>query len=425
MARKIFVVGIILAVTVSFLLSGTAYAGNGTRMLGFSTRDSAMAGATTASSEDTACLVRNPAGLVNVGNRIDVEYQNILPHDVKMHTEGPGIAAVPFFGNPMANVGLRQKSTIEYLPGGNIGFSYRIPRTERHPVVIGVGVFTMAGVAVNYPSSRINSMYTGDYDKMVDLRSMRIAPGIAVGLTDQISVGATANFAIQGLRANLATSTFNAGSWTFPETDGGGKWDFTPGGGFTVGLQYKLNDMFCVGTSYESRTWMARHYQYKDCLPYIDEPPVINVGLSFKPVKELELTFDTRYISWTDVKIARATPANGGFGWRDQWVFAVAGEYSMLKDKLKLRLGYNYGKSPIQEQVIFANALLPLIVEHHLTTGFSYALTKNLSVDLTWEHHFYNSMTDSGLGDVYSQNGKGTTVTAAAEVISIGAGYKF
>jgi len=64
--------------------------------------------------------------------------------------------------------------------------------------------------SVNYPSSRINSAYTGDYDKMVDLRSLRIAPGIAVAFNDKLSFGATGNIAIQGLRTNLATSTLTS-----------------------------------------------------------------------------------------------------------------------------------------------------------------------------------------------------------------------
>ena len=83
-----------------------AYAGNGTRELGFSARDSAMAGATTASPYDTSCLVKNPAALVWIGNRIDAEYQNIIPQDVSMNTEGPAVvqAAVPY---PLANRGVK------------------------------------------------------------------------------------------------------------------------------------------------------------------------------------------------------------------------------------------------------------------------------------------------------------------------------
>ena len=56
------------------------------------------------------------------------------------------------------------------------------------------------------------------------------------------------------------------------ETAGGGNWDFAAGAGFTLGLLYKFNEMLNLGASYESHTWM-RHYDYKDYVPRIDEPP--------------------------------------------------------------------------------------------------------------------------------------------------------
>ena len=152
---------------------------------------------------------------------------------------------------------------------------------------------------------------------------------------------------------------------------------------------------------------------------------MINVGISLKPIKNLELTYDTRYINWTDVKITRNTPIEGGFGWRDQWVFATGIEYTTFKDKLKLRTGYMYGKSPIRENVIFANALFPVIMEHHFTLGFSYLLTKAWSLDFVWEHHFKNAIADNGAGDTYSINGVGTKITGAADVIGVGFAYKF
>ena len=400
------------------------YAANGMRELGFSARDSAMAGATTASPEDTSCLIKNPASLVWIGNRVDAVYQNILPHDVGVNIKGPVVSA---FG-ALGNAGLSEKSTIDYIPGADAGIAYRIPGTDKYPVSVGLGLFTMAGVAVNYPSSRLNSAmlkyYSGgsDYDKMADLRSVRIAPGLAVAFNDKLSFGATGNIEIQGFRTNMAKTNYQ-------ETAGMGDWDFSAGAGFTLGLLYKFNEMLNLGASYESHTWMNRHYSYKDVVPCVDEPQVVNFGLALKPIKNLEWTFDTRYINWTGVKIAEATPAKGGFGWGDQWVFATGAEYTFKdkknNDKLKLRLGYNYGKSPIQPSVVFANALIPVIVENHLTMGFSYFLKKNLSLDFTWEHHFKNVMSDNGAGDVYSVDGNGTKVTAAAEVISVGAGYKF
>lgn len=420
MIKKFDAIIFILIVTVAMcaVLNDHAYAGNASRMLGFSARDEAMAGATTASSTDTSCLVRNPAGLVRIGNRIDASYENILLHDVTIRPAGAGGAV---------NNGLTQTSNINYIPGGNAGVSYRIPGTDKYPISVGMGVFTIAGMANNYPSSRLNTALLadgGNYDKMLDLRTMRFAPGIAAAFNDKLSAGLTANISLQALRTNLARSTGAAAPPLFSETIGGGKWDFAPGAGFTAGLLYQFNEMWSLGASYESHGWMRDHYRYKDVLPYIDEPPIVNLGVSFKPIKDLELTYDTRYIYWTDVKLARLSPNQGGFGWRDQWVFAFGSEYTTFKDKLKLRLGYNYGKSPIQPNVMFTNSLLPVIVEHHLTTGFSYFITKALSLDFAWEHHFKNVMVDDG-GDSTDLIGTGTQSTAAADVLSIGLGYKF
>lgn len=418
MVRKYKALFIILIVTgaACLVLNGPAYASNATRMIAFSSRDSGMAGATTASSEDTSCLIKNPAGLVRIGNRVDVEYQNIIPHDVMMHTEGQVITPPVSLSNRTKT----QKSTVTYLPGGNAGISCRIPGTDAHPVAVGIGMFTMAGIAVDYPTSRMNTLLinNGVFDKQIDLRSMRITPGLAVGLTDNLSIGAVGNIIIQGLRTDLIKAS------DFRETGGKGKWDFVPGGGFTVGLLYKFNEMLNLGASYESHGWTGFHRKYKDVLHFIDEPPVINVGLSFKPIKNFEFTYDTRYINWTNVKIAERGPLQGGFGWRDQWVFATGAEYTAW-DKLKLRMGYMYGRSPIQPHVVFANALFPVVSEHHLTMGFSYFFTKNFSVDVAWEHHFYGEQEDDGTGDVYSRNGIGSKIGGAGEIIGVGIGYKF
>jgi len=391
-------------------------------MLGFSARDEAMGGATTASAEDTSCLVKNPAGLVRIGNRIDVSYENIIFHDVSMHTEGNAAAGT------YANPGLRQKSHINYIPGGNAGVSYRLPGTDKNPISVGVGMFTIGGLALDYDSSRINPAVlagNGDYDKMVDLRTMRFAPGMAVAFNDKLSFGAVANIDLQGLRTNLARGIPGAtAAPLFAETSGDDHWDFTVGGGFTLGILYKITEMLGLGVSYESHNWQGLHGRYNDVLPYIDEPQMINMGVSIKPIKNLELTYDTRYINWTGVSAARRAPKDGGFGWTDQWVFAVGSEYSAFKDQLKLRLGYNYGKSPIQPNVVFANALIPVIAEHHLTAGLSYFIMKNLSLDIAWEHHFKNVMADDG-GDSVDLLGQGTKITAAADIITAGLGFKF
>ena len=150
---------LILAVAGVFNFADSAFAINGTRMLGFSARDGAMAGATTASVGDTSCMIKNPASLVKIGNRVDFEYLNLLPHNVSMHTEGA-----------LANAGTRQKSKIHYLPGLDAGVSYQLPDlVENYPIAVGCGVFTMAGVAGSYTESRILPALTGQYDRFIYL----------------------------------------------------------------------------------------------------------------------------------------------------------------------------------------------------------------------------------------------------------------
>lgn len=411
--QKTFILILIILAAACLIPIKPAFAGNAVRMLGFSARDSGMGGATTASSEDTSCLIRNPAGLIQVGNKVDIEYLNIIPHGVTMHTEGP-----------LARQGVVQESTVTYLPGANAGISFRIPKTDKYPVVIGTGIFTMSGIALDYPSSRLNFAAVGRsagnvYDKMVDLRSARIPTGIAVGLTDKLYVGAAGNIGIELLKTDLATTP------NYHETGGSGKWDAAVGAGFTVGMLYKMFDTLSLGASYESHGWYQHFHKYKDILPFIDEPQLVNMGVSLKPTKALEVTFDARYINWTDTKLTKNGPESGGFGWQDQWVFATGAECSAFRDMLKLRIGYMYGKSPIQPHVVFANALFPVIMEHHLTMGFSAFIAKNVSIDFVWEHHFKGTQSDNGAGDVYSRDGVGTKITGAGDIIGVGIGYKF
>ena len=87
--------------------------------------------------------------------------------------------------------------------------------------------------------------------------------------------------------------------------------------------------------------------------------------------------------------------------WEDQNVFALG--YQFAQDNWALRVGYNYGKSPIVEQdasfsryayksyaqtaasVNFFNLLgFPATSEKHYTVGGTYALTEAFSIDLAY-----------------------------------------
>jgi long-chain fatty acid transport protein len=150
----------------------------------------------------------------------------------------------------------------------------------------------------------------------------------------------------------------------------------------------------------------------------------------------LKVGMDIRWINWKNAKGYKE------FQWKDQWVIALGGEFKPTQ-KLALRAGYNYGKSPIRggiKNLMNANNIpnfaapfsdfyiawfnligFPAITEHHITLGLGYEFTKNFSIDLAYKHAFNKkvSATDNaGMGMfVEAQN--------AQNAISIGLNWKF
>jgi long-chain fatty acid transport protein len=58
-------------------------------------------------------------------------------------------------------------------------------------------------------------------------------------------------------------------------------------------------------------------------------------------MNNLKVGMDIRWINWKNAKGYKE------FQWNDQWVIALGGEFKPMQ-KLALRAGYNYGKSPIR-----------------------------------------------------------------------------
>lgn len=69
-----------------------------------------------------------------------------------------------------------------------------------------------------------------------------------------------------------------------------------------------------------------------------------------------------------------------GFGWKDMTVYKIGLIYD-IDDRLTVRAGYNYGKSPIRNDQLVFSALAPATVEKHYSIGFTY----QMKGDLDWE----------------------------------------
>ena len=297
-------------------------------------------------------------------------------------------------------------------------------------LAFGIGAFGVSGMGVDYRNKdpRLANMHT-------TFQFMRIIPAIAYKVNDAISISGALHLAYGSL--DMGANMCNATCW-----NAGGGQSQTYGIGAQLGVAYNMGDFVYAGLTYQSPVNMTYkrvfdsdgNGQFEDFK--LTQPQELAFGVGVKPMDNLKVGMDIRWINWKNAKGYKE------FQWKDQWVIALGGEFKPTQ-KLALRAGYNYGKSPIRGgaknpmnsnnipnfaapfsdfQIAFFNLIgFPAITEHHITLGLGYEFTKNFSIDLAYEHAFNKKVraTDSaGMGMfVEAQN--------AQNAISIGLNWKF
>jgi long-chain fatty acid transport protein len=373
-------------------LAGTAYATNGYFSHGYGMSAKGMGGAGIAYPQDTLAAATNPAGMVHVGNRMDIGLDIFVPD------RGFTYAG----GSPDGNGSGMMES---WFPIPEFGYN----RMINNDMSFGVSVFGNGGMNTTYADG--DHPFTGfpggpgpGATVGIDLMQMFIAPTVAYKVNQQLSVGATLNL--------IAQSFESTGLGAFGQADNGKDYSF--GASLRVGGLYQINSAVTVGATYQSKGNMSKLDDYAVLFPNAGEfdiPANYGVGIAVKATDKLDIAFDVMRIEYEGVdvtgnlaKMSLFGANQHGFGWEDQTVFKLGAAYKYSSD-LTLRAGLNYGKSPIElpaapapgEDIGFDfNTLAPGIVETHLTLGF----TKNLSADtsITGSYmHAFNKKQD-GVG---------------------------
>jgi long-chain fatty acid transport protein len=243
---------------------------------------------------------------------------------------------------------------------------------------------------------------------------MNINPTIAKKLNEQHSVGATLIIGLQVFKAFGLTefTTFTTTQDNTAKLTNQGA-EVTYGAGVRLGwLGSYMNNKLKLGAEYTSRTYMKPFDDYTDLFAEqgdIDTPGNIGVGLAYDVNDALKLGFDINYIMYEDIAsisnpgpdpaqatpfpVDRATNALGrdaglGFGWENQTVFKLGAIYT-INPKLIARAGWNYGKSPIDENKdILFNIVAPATTQHHLTLGGTYMLDADIELSFSYIHAF-------------------------------------
>ena len=349
------------------LAAGPASATNGMRMIGFSPTQNAMGGASVGAPLDAATVATNPAGLLETGLRLDVGATYFDPTVKYTATGGAS--------------GQEQESTraASYIP--SIAFS--MPIGDR--MAFGVGLFGAAGMGVDYPADLYGST------TMTSYLQARVTPGFAYKLAPGLSAGVTLNAMMAQMEYAVGGTQPPNGPGLLPREK-----DTQFGVGAVIGLQWSPLPILTVGAAYETKSFFS-DFQFdipahniavpgvgivpvpggKEKLAF-DQPSVITVGASVRPLPGFVFAADLEYVRWsetngkdmpeftTDPNMTGMNPWN--LNWDDQLVLKVGAELPVFP-LVKLRLGYNYGKMPLDETRAFENIAFPAIAESHFTGG--------------------------------------------------------
>lgn len=400
-----------------------AMATNGMNMIGYNVRSSGMGGADVAIDSDCSGTACNPATL---GRQRD-------------HSMGFGLSLlIPEIGTGHDAFGADLDGEDQVFPLPY--FAYARKLNETSPWTLGFDMFAQGGMGVDvrgFPTPG----GPASFDSQV--RYGRLTGAASYRLNEQLSLGF-------GAMVGYADMEFSL----FPELPGGFSVEGLSSYGYAgrLGLHYKVNETLSLGAQYTTEAvldldggTLTANYGPAGSVAFDAEmsdftwPEEAEFGIAVQASRRLLVAADIKWIGWSQaIDVVKVKPSGGPAGipapvtpgsdallfnmnWDDQWVYALGIEYA-INPEHSIRLGYNYGKSPVPDASL--SPLFPAIVEHHLTLGYGLTLDK-WAFDLAYEHAFENTQTNNNPDPLANPFGPGVSVSQAQHTVHGAVTYFF
>ncbi len=379
-----------VAIAAGVALPTSAFATTGYFSHGYGTKSKGLAGAGAALALDSMAAATNPAGMVNVGDRLDVGLALFSP--IREYTvSGTAPAGPPLAGQfPLIPGTVESDKELFFIP--HFGYNKMLDANSS----IGVTVYGNGGMNTMYRSED-TPMGIGTYGAGtagVDLNQVFLAGTYARKLTPAVSVGVTPIIAYQWFKA------YGVGSFAGMSSDQANLsergYDDSFGYGARLGVMSEVIPGLTLGASYQTKIAMEEFDKYKGLFAEqgdFDIPSTWTIGAAFKINPQNLVTFDIQEIKYTDVA-AVSNPMlpnmmtsplgsdNGpGFGWEDIMVYKLGYQFAM-SPTMTWRVGYSQNDQPIPSSEVLFNILAPGVMEQHYTAGFTYNVNPKSELDV-------------------------------------------
>jgi len=395
-----------LAVVAALALGATsAFATNGSAMIGMGTKARGMAGVGIGMSHGAESALINPALITSVkGTEVSFGGTVFMP-DVSNT-------------NSTANMG-GGTSSADSDADMNVIPAVSLAAKITDNFYAGIGMWGTAGMGTDYRTN--TPAASQQYSMVTNLQLMQFGVPLAYKING-LSVAVTPILQYGSLDINYNSSALGDPQ---PQHGAGVAQDLQFG--YNLGLAYTMSGL-TVGATYTSRIDM----DYKDQLPAamagfgvpytnseLSTPAKIGLGASYV-YGTSTIAIDYKKIKWSDAK------GYEDFKWDDQDIISVGYEYNAKN--WAARVGYNYASSPISEQAFGSmgstgtgadmagllntfNLLgFPAIVESHYAVGGTYNINNQASVDVAFTYaakntNTYKNFAGNDISTEHSQTG--------------------
>jgi len=396
------------AVAATLTIPMTAMATNGYFAHGYGTKNKALAGGGSALPQDAMIAATNPAGMVTVGDRMDlgVALFSPTPRSYSATADGAGNTDGTVCGaNCPFTIG--GNATAQSIDSDNDIFL--IPHFARNWMLnadssVGLSVYGNGGMNTEYKGGQAqhnNGAGTavttagtfGGGTAGVNLEQLFITTTYSSKIDATSSWGASLIAVYQSFEAK-GLGVFGGNSLYGTNVSDKGK-DTSTGFGAKFGWQGEVAKDITLAASYQTKMSMSKFDKYKGL--YADQgsfdiPSTWTLGLAWNTSPKSTLTFDVQQINYTDVAAISNTinplltactpgaPATGagclggsagaGFGWEDMTIFKLGYQWTTSPD-WTWRAGISQGDQPVPGSQTLFNILAPAVMETHITAGFT------------------------------------------------------
>jgi len=383
-------------------LTQSAYATNGTNLIGYGAHSRAMGGTGVSFNQGAESAFNNPA-LINQGSKNtqitiggtilspDVSFTDNVSGTSKTETSDAGAGIIP---------------------------AVAVVNKVNDKLAWGVAMYGTGGMGVDYREATTTAQ-AGQLSNN-NLMTMRLSIPVAYEVIEGLSLGLAPVVEYGALDMNGGVSTDIAYGYELGAT--------YAIAGFGFGIDYKSEIEHTYKNTFNSNFSPTGSL----ALPAQDKlssPSIITVGTNytFETVKGQELTVALDY------KMIGYGSAAGleDFGWEDQNVYGVGAAYK-FKGTGVVRVGYNYGAQPINldansNQFGSLGSLMgfPGVTENHLTMGGSVKVAKNLCVDLAYVYGWGTADLENGRNPMNGATGYEASAENNQNSVTVALNYGF